>query len=213
MLQGGVQLRDGRLAPFVEMGQNVGLALADGEAGAAGDIDGDAVRGAVHIGDQFQLGHIDNNTTDTYYSDMNNTAAEYLLGSAALGEQDLADRMERCVYPNAEFHHADHLRLARHYLGVYGSAEAVDRMQQTIQRFAASLGHPEKYHASVTIGWMRLVAAAMRCTPECGDFGEFLAGHGWLLNRDALVEFYSRERLASPAARSGWVEPDLHPLP
>ena len=135
------------------------------------------------------------------------------LGSAALSEFELADGMERCVYPNAQFHHADHLRLAWHYLRAYGDPAASERIGETILRYAASLGHPEKYHATVTLGWMRLVAAALRCTPECAEFAAFLGGHAWLLNRDSLLSFYSRERLSGAEARAGWVEPDLHPLP
>ena len=88
------------------------------------------------------------------------------LGSTALSESELADGMERCVYPNAQFHHADHLRLAWHYLRAYGGPAASERIGETILRFATSLGHPEKYHATVTLGWMRLVAAALRCTPD-----------------------------------------------
>lgn len=134
------------------------------------------------------------------------------LGSAAVSEAELADRMERCLYPNAAFHHADHLRLAWHYRRILGDAAAV-RIQQTIRRFAASLGHPEKYHATQTIAWTRLVAAAMACTPQHGEFSRFLAAHPWLLDRDALLAFYSPGRLASEQARTAWAEPDLHPLP
>lgn len=135
-----------------------------------------------------------------------------LLGSAALSESELAGRMERCVYPNAAFRHADHLRLAWYYRRTLGEA-AANRMQQTIRRFAASLGHPEKYHATQTTAWMRLVAAAVACTPQHGEFAVFLAAHPWLLDRDALLAFYSRGRLESEQARSAWVDPDLRPLP
>ena len=34
-----------------------------------------------------------------------------------------------------------------------------------------------------------------------------------LARRDLLFDSYSRERLMSTAARAGWVEPDLAPLP
>jgi hypothetical protein len=136
-----------------------------------------------------------------------------VLGSSALSEEELMDQMERCVYPNTEFHHADHIRLGWHYLRTYGYPEAVERMEKTILSFAVSLGHAEKYHTSVTVGWMRLIDAGMRCTPQCGGFAQFLDAHPWLLNREALLAFYSRERLGSEEARTAWVEPDLYPLP
>jgi hypothetical protein len=134
------------------------------------------------------------------------------LGSAALSEAELADQMERCVYPNASFHHPDHLRLAWHYLRTLRGS-AAGRMRQTIRSFAVSLSHPEKYHDTVTIAWMRLVAAALDCTPQLDEFEPFLSGHSWLLDRDALLAFYSRDLLFSEPARAGWVEPDLRPLP
>lgn len=121
--------------------------------------------------------------------------------------------MERGVYPNTEFRHADHLRLAWHYLRLLGEPAAVEQMRQTIRNFAVSLGHPEKYHDTVTIGWMRLVASALAGTPETPEFSDFLSGHRWLMNKDALLAFYTRARLESPQARSAWMEPDLHPLP
>lgn len=135
-----------------------------------------------------------------------------LPGSAAIPESGLADQMERCLYPNGGFHHADHIRLAWHYRRTLGDA-AAGRIQQTIRQFAASLGHPEKYHATQTIAWMRLMAAAMACTPRHLEFTSFLAAHPWLLDRDALLAFYSRECLESGPARASWMEPDLHPLP
>jgi len=130
-----------------------------------------------------------------------------------MNNMELADRMERCSFPNAEFHHEQHLQLAWHYLRTYESPAAVDRMQRTIRNFAASLGHAEKYHATATIAWMLLVSAALRCTPLAIDFDRFLAGHAWLQDRGALLAFYSRSLLDSPQARAAWVAPDLRPLP
>jgi hypothetical protein len=135
------------------------------------------------------------------------------LGSAALSEAELADRMERCVYPNAEFHHADHIRLAWYYLRTNNETEATRRMQETILRFAEALGHPEKFHATVTAGWMRLVAAAVRCSPQVVDFIHFIEGHSWLLDMKSLEAFYSRDLLNSHPARSVGIFPDLRPLP
>jgi hypothetical protein len=86
-------------------------------------------------------------------------------------------------------------------------------MEQTILRFAMSLGKGEKYHTSVTIAWMRLIEAAMRCTPQLNGFAQFIGAHPWLLNREALLAFYSKERLWSEQARTAWVAPDLYPLP
>lgn len=130
-----------------------------------------------------------------------------------MNNTELAKRMECGDFPNAEFHHEQHLQLAWYYLRTYGSGPAVERMRATIRNFAGGLGHPEKYHDTATIAWMRLVEAARRCAPDIDDFGAFLAAHPWLRRREALLAFYSKELLDSPPARAQWVEPDLRPLP
>ncbi|MFC3711485.1 hypothetical protein ACFOMD_02815 [Sphingoaurantiacus capsulatus] len=71
------------------------------------------------------------------------------------------------------------------------------------------------YHETITQAYVRLVAGFL----ADADRGQALhvlvndlltspIGH-----RDALMAHYSRERLFSVAARRGWIEPDLKPLP
>jgi len=92
------------------------------------------------------------------------------------------------------FHHADHLRLAIEYLTEAPAVDAaVDRMAATLREKAAAAGVPGKYHHTVTVFWMRMVAR--------------------LLDADLPLAYYSPERLASDAARLGWVEPDRQPMP
>ncbi len=93
----------------------------------------------------------------------------------------------------ADFHHASHLRLALAYLAETGSVdEASERMCAALRRFAAAAGHPEKYHHTLTVFWMRAVAQ--------------------LLDKDLPFQHYSRECLMSDAARQSWIEPDLRPI-
>jgi hypothetical protein len=70
--------------------------------------------------------------------------------------------------------------------------EAATRMASALRAFATAHGHPEKYHHTITVFWMRMVAR--------------------LLDRDLPLSYYSRERLWSEAARTGWIEPDLRTL-
>jgi hypothetical protein len=96
------------------------------------------------------------------------------------------------IAPN-EFHHADHLRLALAYLMDSGSpAEATDRMATSLRAFARAAGHEEKYHHTLTVVWVRLVAR--------------------LLDQQLPLAYYSRERLFSVDAREGWIEPDVGAL-
>ncbi|MBV9609285.1 MAG: hypothetical protein JO187_06990, partial [Acidobacteria bacterium] len=115
--------------------------------------------------------------------------------------------VEACCYPGDRFTHVDHIRLAWIYLRRYGAETAAERIRTTIQRFAHSLGQDDKYHETITQGWLRLVAAAARLTPELTSFDKFIEKHGWLLDRDALKVFYTPERLASEEAKRHPVEP------
>jgi hypothetical protein len=130
-----------------------------------------------------------------------------------MGEDDFVAAVEESRYANAEFHHADHLRLAWIYVWRYGAREAEERIAETIRRFAISHGHESKYHETLTRAWLRLVAAALKLTPGATTFDEFLGKHGWLLDRSALSAFYSGMRLSSEVARCGWADPDRMPLP
>ncbi len=94
----------------------------------------------------------------------------------------------------SDFHHADHLQLAIEYLREEPTVDAaIARMATTLRGKAAAAGAPEKYHHTVTVFWMRLVA--------------------WLLDKNLPAQFYSDALLRSEAARLDWVEPDLAAMP
>ena len=135
------------------------------------------------------------------------------LGTAGLSDDALVEEFESCRLPAAQFHHADHIRLAWIFLGRMNETEATDRIVTAIKRFAAHNGVSEKYHHTITLAWMRLVAAARRATPEAQDFESFAAQHAELFDVKALTRFYSAEQLSSSGARAGWIEPNLGELP
>jgi hypothetical protein len=102
------------------------------------------------------------------------------------------------------FHHSDHVRLAWLYCERYGTSEGCRKIVETIQRLAAHAGQSDKYHHTITLAWMRVVDAARR-TGKSAELG--------LLDKQALLAYYSPETLASGEARTRWVEPDRAPLP
>jgi hypothetical protein len=140
-------------------------------------------------------------------------ANDAAYGSCLLDEDEFVEMVEECRYGNAEFRHADHIRLAWIYVRRYGARQAEERIAGTVRRFAISLGHEAKYHETQTRAWLRLVATAQHLTPKVTAFEEFLSKHGWLLDRSALSPFYSGAHLSSEAARRGWADPDQIPLP
>jgi hypothetical protein len=93
----------------------------------------------------------------------------------------------------ASVDHAAHLRLALDLLAESPSTEAAtERIAAILREKAAAAGHPEKYHHTLTVFWMRMVAQ--------------------LLDKDLPLAYYSANRLAGDAARTGWIEPDRRPL-
>ncbi len=138
----------------------------------------------------------------------------------------------------ADFHHSDHIRAAWIYLRRLPFPQASERIVESLRHFAAVKGAHQKYHETITQAWMLLVAGALEhdsqaagertLSSEAGpdtlsvdsptghaanSFAAFAAAHPELLDARALDRFYSSQLLASPAARTGFVPPDLTPLP
>jgi hypothetical protein len=137
---------------------------------------------------------------------------EPVAGTLHLNDDEFVTEFERCRLPAAQFHHADHIRLAWVYLRTMAEPEAAERMGESIRRFAAHIGKTDKFHVTMTRAWIRLVAAAIEGTPEGASFIQFVSAHPQLLDKDALLKHYSKERLESAVARAGWLEPDLFAL-
>ncbi|HEV3219933.1 MAG TPA: hypothetical protein VGZ48_09190 [Candidatus Acidoferrales bacterium] len=133
-------------------------------------------------------------------------------GTLHLSDEELVRRIEDCTL-EAEFHHADHIRLAWIYLRMLPEAEAAQRMASTLRRYSAHKGKPERYHHTMTLAWVRLVDSARRATPEIDLFVEFIGAHTHLTDQRTLVRHYSQLRLDDPAARAEWLEPDIEGLP
>jgi hypothetical protein len=137
---------------------------------------------------------------------------EITSGASELSDDQFVAAMEGLAVPKEAFRHRDHIRLAWLYLQRSNAEEAGERFSVTVRRFAVHHGVPEKYHHTITLAWMRLIAASAILTPHL-DFNEFVAAHPFLLDVKLPWAFYSSERLASAEARTGWSAPDLHPVP
>ena len=124
-----------------------------------------------------------------------------------MSDEEFTRAFESCELAETCFHHRDHVRLAWIYFHRYGAREAEARIGEAIRRFAAHLGKAEKYHQTMTVAWMRLVADAARGSD--GNFEEFARKNPGLLDKSALSEYYSSAVLDSDRARRAFVEPDL----
>ena len=125
--------------------------------------------------------------------------------------RELVRELEGCTLDSARFHHADHLMVMAVYIHDLGYAAGLDRMRQTIQRYAAHLGASTKYHETLTVFWARMVEQQIRSTT--GDLSSQIRAMLSTLGDKTLVDdYFSRELLNSESARQGWVEPDIKPL-
>ncbi len=137
---------------------------------------------------------------------------------AAEAAPSLVDGFERCTLPKEAWTHRAHLEVALWYASRLPPARALEAMRAGIQRFNAAHGGvttpTSGYHETITRAYMRLIQRFAR--EDRGDGGwtarveRLMERHG---EKDHLLRYYSRDRLMSPEARFGWVEPDLLPLP
>jgi hypothetical protein len=111
-----------------------------------------------------------------------------------------------------DFHHASHLHVAWVYLAESSSVQqAANRMRQTLRRFAAAAGKPQKYHETITLFWLQLLSC-VHAASHGEPLEEIVHANPQLLEKNFPLAYYSAERLFSDEARTSWVEPDLKPL-
>src|SRR4030081_3960698 len=139
--------------------------------------------------------------------------SKFTSGASAWSDQDFLRAFEDLSFPADLFHHREHIRVAWLYLKSNDASRAAERMSEGIRRFANHHGATQKYHHTLTLAWMRLVAAALVETPEGYTFEQFITAHPQLQDTSFLDKYYSKEVLQSVAAREAWVDPALQPLP
>lgn len=121
-------------------------------------------------------------------------------------DDELVEGFEAASLP--AFPHADHVRLTIVYLNRHGREETKKRLFEGLRRFAVAKGVPEKFHVTMTLAWLDLVDDARRKHPQTREASELVKACPQLLDRHALLRFYSSERLTSDEARLRWVPPD-----
>ena len=109
------------------------------------------------------------------------------------------------------FRHRQHIHLAFIATRRYGTAQAADKVSGWIRHLTAHA--PQKFNATVTRAWTEIVAHHVAADPSVADFEAFAGHHPELLDKRLLTRHYTAAALASPQARSGWVDPDLVPFP
>ena len=122
---------------------------------------------------------------------------------------------ENCEVDDAAFRHREHLRIGYIYLARHPFADASAQMEAGLRKLLAHLGAPSsKYHATLTVAWLRVLRDAMEKCGATADFQQFLdAGGDRLLDKGIMAAHYSPEVLSSPEARRAFVPPDRQKFP
>ena len=131
--------------------------------------------------------------------------------------RELVDAFERGTLAGPAWNHRAHLTVALWYLKHYGPGGGGERVRAGIQRLNAANGVPQTptggYHETITGFYLWAVGRHLRdASPgeSLVDLANTLVATWGDKNRP--LEYYSRDRLFSWEARSGWLEPDLKKL-
>ena len=123
------------------------------------------------------------------------------------------------THPYAEWTHAAHFAAALwllrhpHVLRQHGGLEPIIRRYNEAVRVPNS--ETRGYHATITEASLRATAQALADAGPCAPLAPLLAAllASPLGQSRWLLAHWSEPRLMSLAARRGWLEPDLAPLP
>jgi hypothetical protein len=127
---------------------------------------------------------------------------------------ELAEVLAEVAPGGMPFRHRQHIHLAWIAVQRYGASRAPGVVANWIRYVAAYERAPQKYNATMTLAWTGLVAHHVSAGPDgAAGFAAFAASNPGLLDKRLLSRHYSSRMLASAAARSGWVEPDLAAFP
>ena len=134
-----------------------------------------------------------------------------------MDDATLLQQFESLTLPFKQWTHRTHIKVAYLYLTRHPFDEALSRMREGIKAYNAANKVPEGptvgYHETMTHAWMRLIHLLVCDYGPYDDADAFFEDHPQLSSRLVLRFFYSREQFLSPEAKTGFVEPDLAPLP
>jgi hypothetical protein len=122
-------------------------------------------------------------------------------------DEEFIEQLESCRLPEIHLSHSEHVRAGYLYLRCNRFPEAVVKMCNAIRNYTQSLGKAERYHETITIGFMALIQQSLKKRESWSEWEEFKAANPNLFAKGALRAYYPAEILDSPAARSSFVLP------
>jgi len=129
--------------------------------------------------------------------------------------ENLIREFEACTLPREKWTHHAHLTMALVYLKHYPVSDATEQIRSGIQRLNGAHGvkmtKDHGYHETITLFYIWAVGKYLQSADSKNSLVELANGliNSSYAEKNFPLEFYSRERLMSWEARSGWLEPDL----
>ncbi|WNO09210.1 hypothetical protein [Teredinibacter sp. KSP-S5-2] len=130
---------------------------------------------------------------------------------SGLEPKEFVEAFENKTLPPEFFDHEGHMYAAWCLLLTCERELAVSRYCLALKNYAASIGMPEKYHATITIALLRIIEGRLNSNSDFRDWECFKQYNNDLFSsaKEVLLTFYSPELLYSTEARNAYVEPDL----
>ena len=131
----------------------------------------------------------------------------------------IAILFEAAAIAKVDWTHETHLVMGAWHVARWGPGAALERLRARIRALNDAHGtinsDTSGYHETITRAYIRLITAFLGARPADEEIDASVAAllASPLAARDALMRHYSKTVLFSVAARRGWVEPDLTPLP
>ena len=124
-------------------------------------------------------------------------------------DEELVAAFESTKLPAEQFSHEAHVRVAWCYLRHAPLPQALAHFSAALQRFADAKGAHGKYHETVTVAYMLVIADRLDGARDL-PWTEFAAANPDLLARrpSVLATYYSEALLSSDRARRAFVMPD-----
>ncbi|GHD99477.1 hypothetical protein U879_08140 [Defluviimonas sp. 20V17] len=124
----------------------------------------------------------------------------------ASGPSGITQAFEAGSVDAAAFHHEQHVRVAFDLLRKYDFIDAAATYAKGLRAIAASAGAPEKFNLTITYAFLSLIAERLAASPDA-TFEAFVSQNPELLSKHLLEQWYGRERLRGPLARSVFLLP------
>jgi hypothetical protein len=122
-------------------------------------------------------------------------------------DDEFLTALENCRLPESEFHHVDHVRAGYLYLRAGGFPQALERVRSAIRNYAAHLGKADKYHETITVACLALIAQHICERGDAGGWIDFRRSNPELLAKDLILQYYDRSQLDTDLARRTFVLP------